>query len=92
MLPDEIILYIYDFLSYSDVDPLKYVNKRVYKTIVDYETNIKNKTIINYPQLKINEYKDTILFKVKNYGLSMEKTKSLNDLLNYFILCYGYKI
>ena len=92
MLPDEIILYIYDFLSYSDVDPLKYINKSVYKTIVDYETNIKNKTIITYPQLKINEYKNTILFKVKNYGLSIEKTKSLKDLLKCFTLCYSYKI
>ena len=92
MISKDIIINIYNNFSYNDVNEFKLTDKYIFDTIDSYEKNLIKNLKKDYPNLIINESKNCILFRVDNYGISMEKSQSLNKLIDYFIFCYKKNI
>ena len=88
MISKDIIIKIYNILSYKDVKNLKQTDKYFFNTINNYEKNLIKNVKKDYPNLIINENENSFLFRVDNYGISMEKSQPLKQLINHFIFCY----
>ena len=88
MISSDIILKIYNFLSYKDVNDLKHTDKYFNNIINNYEKYLIKNMKKKYPNLVIIENSNSFLFRVNNYGISMEKSQTLEQLINHFIFSY----
>ena len=88
MISKDIIIKIYNILSYNDVENLKQTDKYFFNIINNYEKNLIKNVKKDYPNLIINENTNSFLFRVDNYGISMEKSQPLIKLIDHFIFCY----
>jgi hypothetical protein len=88
MISKDIIIKIYNILSYNDVKNLKQTDKYFFNIINNYEKNLIKNVKKDYPNLIINENTNSFLFRVDNYGISMEKSQPLKKLIDHFIFCY----
>jgi hypothetical protein len=88
-LPNDIILNVYDFLPYNEVNNLKNTVK-CSGFINDYEKNLIDTLLKDFLPYNLFETVNTINFRKDNYGLSMSKCDTYKNCLTNIVFQHNY--